>query len=379
MVINGAHSYPAKVISGVPQGTVLGPILFLVYINDLHQCIHHSLISHFADDTRILKAISTSEDVSLLQQDLNETISWSNRNHMILHEDKFELMCHTTSKCNLSQQLPFSNQYFEYTTPNGVNIQHSDIIKDLGIRITPNLSWSPQINTLADSARRLISWVLSVFQDRSEETMMCLYRSLIKSRLEYCSALWNPSKMEDIITLESVQRLFTSKISGLSDYTYHQRLRKLKLISLQRRRERFIIIQMWKIINNVSPNDLEFTITNNPRRGIKVKVPSINTNASQRSQSLYDSSFGVMGPRLWNILPKKISLITNKTSFKTALSKYLERIPDEPPVDGYTRHNSLLEINRLNLQGGLTQPRDDPASTQDAEDDEDDLVQIQQR
>ena len=204
VVINGAHSYPAKVISGVPQGTVLGPILFLVYINDLHQCIHHSLISHFADDTRILKAISTSEDVSLLQQDLNETISWSNRNHMILHEDKFELMCHTTSKCNLSQQLPFSNQYFEYTTPNGVNIQHSDIIKDLGIRITPNLSWSPQINTLADSARRLISWVLSVFQDRSEETMMCLYRSLIRSRLEYCSALWNPSKMEDIITLESV-------------------------------------------------------------------------------------------------------------------------------------------------------------------------------
>ena len=356
VVINGAHSYPAKVISGVPQGTVLGPILFLVYINDLHQCIHHSLISHFADDTRILKAISTSEDVSLLQQDLNETISWSNRNHMILHEDKFELMCHTTSKCNLSQQLPFSNQYFEYTTPNGVNIQHSDIIKDLGIRITPNLSWSPQINMLADSARRLISWVLSVFQDRSEETMMCLYRSLIRSRLEYCSALWNPSKMEDIITLESVQRLFTSKISGLSDYTYHQRLRKLKLISLQRRRERFIIIQMWKIINNVSPNDLEFTITNNPRRGIKVKVPSINTNASQRSQSLYDSSFGVMGPRLWNILPKKISLITNKTTFKTSLTKHLERIPDEPPVDGYTRHNSLLEIRlkpvRTRLQAG---------------------------
>ena len=379
VVINGAHSYPAKVISGVPQGTVLGPILFLVYINDLHQCIHHSLISHFADDTRILKAISTSEDVSLLQQDLNETISWSNRNHMILHEDKFELMCHTTSKCNLSQQLPFSNQYFEYTTPNGVNIQHSDIIKDLGIRITPNLSWSPQINTLADSARRLISWVLSVFQDRSEETMMCLYRSLIRSRLEYCSALWNPSKMEDIITLESVQRLYTSKISGLSEYTYHQRLRKLKLLSLQRRRERFIIIQMWKIINNISPNDLEFTITNNPRRGIKVKVPSMNTSASQRSQSLYDSSFGVMGPRLWNILPKKISLITNKNSFKTSLSKYLERIPDEPPVDGYTRHNSLLEINRLNLQGGLTQPRDDPASIEDAEDDEDDLVQIQQR
>ena len=277
------------------------------------------------------------------------------------------------------QQLPFSNEYFEYTTPNGTNIERSDIIKDLGIRITPNISWSPQINMMADTARRLISWILSVFHDRSEETMMCLYKSLVRSRLEYCSPLWHPSKMEDIITLESVQRLFTSKISGLSDFSYHDRLQILKIMSLQRRRERFIIIQMWKIINKLSPNDLDFTVTNNPRRGIKVKVPPINKSASQRSQSLYDSSFGVIGPRLWNILPRKLSLITIKTSFKTALGRFLERIPDEPPVDGFTRRNSLLEINRLNLLGGLTQPRDDPATMQDAEDEEDDLQLLQQR
>jgi ribonuclease P/MRP protein subunit RPP40 len=84
VVINGTHSYPTNVKSGVPQGTVLGPILFLVYINDLHQCINHSIISHFADDTRILKAIGLSSDVPLLQQDLNETISWSNKNKMVL-------------------------------------------------------------------------------------------------------------------------------------------------------------------------------------------------------------------------------------------------------------------------------------------------------
>ena len=373
VVINGAHSYPAKVKSGVPQGTVLGPILFLVYINDLHQCINHSLISHFADDTRILKAITTAEDVSLLQQDLNETITWSNRNHMILHEDKFELICHTTSKCNLMQQLPFSNQLFEYTTPSGTDIKHSDLVNDLGIKITPSINWSPHINILTEKARQLISWVLSVFEDRSEETMMCLYKSLIRSRLEYCSPLWHPSKMEDIVTLESVQRLFTSKVAGLADYSYYERLQTLKIMSLQRRRERFIIIQIWKVINGISPNDLEFQVTNNPRRGIKVKVPPINTNASQRSRSMYDSSYGVVGPRLWNTLPRKISLITNKTTFKTALTRYLESIPDEPPVDGYTRHNSLLEINRLNLQGGRTQP----SSTQDAVDDDDDLQLLQ--
>ena len=377
VVINGAHSYPAKVKSGVPQGTVLGPILFLVYINDLHQCINHSLISHFADDTRILKAITTADDVSLLQQDLNYTIAWSNRNHMILHEDKFELICHTISKSNIMQQLPFSNQLFEYTTPSGTDIQHSDLVNDLGIKITPSINWSPHINQLADKARQLISWVLSVFKDRSEETMMCLYISLIRSRLEYCSALWHPSRMEDIITLESVQRLFTSKIAGLSELSYHERLRILKIMSLQRRRERFIIIQVWKVLNEVSPNDLNFEVINSSRRGIKVKVPAINTRASQRSRSLYDTSFGVIGPRLWNTLPRKISLITNKTSFKTALTKHLESIPDEPPVDGYTRHNSLLDINRLNLLGGRPQPND--ASTLDTMDGSDDLQLLQQQ
>ena len=377
VVINGSHSYAAKVKSGVPQGTVLGPILFLVYINDLHHCINHSLVSHFADDTRILKAITTSSDVSLLQQDLNETITWSNHNHMILHEDKFELLCHTINKNNTMQLLPFSNQFYQYSTPNGTEILPSSLVNDLGIKITPDINWSPHINIIADNARRLISWVLSVFKDRSEETMMCLYKSLIRSRLEYSSPLWHPSKMEDIITLESVQRQFTSKISEVGDHSYHDRLKILKIMSLQRRRERFIIIQVWKVINGISPNDLQFELMNSARRGIKVKVPPINTNASQRARSLYDSSFGVVGPRLWNTLPRKISLISTKTTFKTALTRYLETIPDEPPVDGYTRHNSLLELNRLHLQGGRTLPNAAPASAWDAEDDDDDLQLLQ--
>ena len=221
------------------------------------------------------------------------------------------------------------------------------------------------------------SWTLSVFKDRSKETMTTLYKSLIRSRLEYCSPLWHPSKMEDIVTLESVQRLFTSKISGLSDYSYHKRLKILNIQSLQRRRERFIIIQVWKVINNISPNDLNFQIVTSERRGIKVKVPPINTRASQRSRSLYDSSFGVVGPRLWNTLPRKISLIKNKTTFKTALSKYLEWIPDEPPVDGYTRRNSLLDINRLNLLGGRTLPNAGPTSVWDADEDDDGLQPAQ--
>ena len=354
VVVNGFQSNPADVKSGVPQGTVLGPILFLIYINDLHQCINHSLISHFADDTRILKAIKISSDVDLLQQDLKETVRWSHNNKMTLHQDKFELLCHTLHKSSTIQELPFSNQFFQYETSDGTPIIASDIVRDLGINVTPDLNWSPHINIIANNARQLISWVLSVFKDRSQTTMMCLYKSLIRSRLEYCSALWNPSKQEDIITLESVQRNFTSKIAGLSDYSYHDRLKILKIHSLQRRRERFIIISVWKIINNVAPNDLNLQVTKSDRRGIKVKVPPLHRESTQRSRSLYEQSFGVVGPKLWNTLPQHVSTITSKCSFKTALSNHISHIPDRPPVSGISSHNSLLDINRLqmSLSGG---------------------------
>ena len=349
VVVNGFKSNPAPVMSGVPQGTVLGPILFLIYINDLHQCINHSLVSHFADDTRILKAINISTDVALLQQDLLATVDWSQKNKMVLNPDKFELLNHTLRKSNTLQELPFYNQFQEYQTPDGTLITPTDIVTDLGINITPDLNWSPQINITAEKSRKLIAWVLSVFKDRSETTMMTLYKSLIRSRLEYCSALWNPSKQEDIITLESVQRNFTSRIAGLSDYSYHERLKRLNILSLQRRRERFIIITMWKILNNISPNDLNFKTTHSNRRGIKVKVPPLQKEASQRAQSLYEASFGVVGPKLWNTLPRYLTIITKKNTFKTNLSKYLATIPDRPPVDGISSHNSLLDINRLQV------------------------------
>ena len=175
---------------------------------------------------------------------------------MVLHTDKFELLCHTIRKNNALQALPFTSQFFEYTTPDGITISQSELVRDLGIHINPSINWSPHINIIVNKARQLTAWVLSVFHDRSEETMMCLFTSIIRSRLEYLSPLWNPSKQEDIKCIESVQRLFTSKVEGLQDFTYHERLRILGLMSLQRRRERFIIITMFKIINNIIPNEL---------------------------------------------------------------------------------------------------------------------------
>ena len=116
VVVEGHHSLPSPVISGVPQGTVLGPILFLIYINDLEATIEDSSVSSFADDTRISRQIELTQDTEKLQCDLNNVIEWSRSNNMELHEQKFEFLSYRLpANTTLCEALPFQND--ATTTP----------------------------------------------------------------------------------------------------------------------------------------------------------------------------------------------------------------------------------------------------------------------
>ena len=182
VIVDGKHSRPMPVISGVPQGTVLGPILFLLYVNDLDQYVKDSKLSSFADDTRIGRKISTLNDCNLLQEDLNRIIRWSEENNMKLHENKFELVCYRTpASKSLSEELPFMSDITNYTTPNGSVIERSSLVRDLGVNMSDDYSWTPHINIMVDKARQMASWVLGVFKDRTTPVMLQLYKSLIRS------------------------------------------------------------------------------------------------------------------------------------------------------------------------------------------------------
>ena len=172
------------------------------------------MTSSFANDTHIKKAISSVQDTVLLQENLNNAIDWSDRNNMLLHQKKFELVTHLAGQRNNLQELPFQNEYSEYYTADGSVISPQPAVKDLGVTITSDLSWSTHISNIAESARKISSWILSVFADRSEQTIMPLYKTLVRSRLEYNSPLWNPTKIEDIKHLEGVQRTVTARIRG---------------------------------------------------------------------------------------------------------------------------------------------------------------------
>ena len=152
--------------------------------------------------------------------------------------------------------------------------------------VSSNMSWTAQIKNMADKARQKGSWVLTVFYNRSPTIMLTLYKSMVRSLLEYCCPLWDPHKVSDIQELEGVQRAFTARIAGSQDLDYWERLKKLSLMSLQRRRERFILLHMWKILNGSVSNDVEIEFVSRPRTGIKALVPSLRAGVTAFHQSL---------------------------------------------------------------------------------------------
>ena len=131
-------------ISGLPQGTVLGPILFLIYMNDLELAIQDSSTSSFADDTRISREIQLTEDTEILQSDLNNVIDWSTANNMELHEKKFKSLSYRLpANIKRGEQLPFQNDLTTYTTPSGIEIEMKGLVQGLGVSLTDNFTWIP--------------------------------------------------------------------------------------------------------------------------------------------------------------------------------------------------------------------------------------------
>ena len=327
--------------------------IFLIYIDDLNNCLKGSSSGSFADDTRLSKSIACCSDVLILQQDLLNVIKWAKSNNMALHEDKFELLSYRTPRSKLLQELPMTAEWEQYTTSSGQDILPSNKVIDLGVHLSPDIRWATQVSEAVQSANKMANWVISVFTDRSKVVMLTLFKTMVRSRLEYSCPVWNPSLMADIKKLESSQRACTRHISGCYGLSYWQRLKFLDLMSLQRRRERYAIIHVWKIITGLAPNDINIESNEHIRLGVRCRVPPLPKRAPAYAKSIYDSSFAVTGPKLWNILPRSVTCAPSLESFKSRLTSHIMgSYPDQPPVPGYTspNSNSLLDWSTGCLQ-----------------------------
>ena len=267
---------------------------------------------------------------------------------MALNEDKFELLSHLHNLNSTMLEFPFAIMNLAYTLSNAKILYPFDEIKDLGVQVTHDLSWLTHICDIASKRRSMAAWVLSAFKTRNKTAMLTLYKALVRSLMEYCCILWNPTSVTQIQQIESVQRTFTSKINGIQHLNYWDRLKYLGIMSLQRRRDRYIIIHMWKILNGKCPNDNHIEFRPLCRFGRPAVLPSLTKGSSVRNQALYDNSFSVVGPQLWNILPRALHSITNLDEFKVKLLDFLRLFPDTPPVVGYTpsNSNSLLDWSK---------------------------------
>ena len=184
---------------------------------------------------------------------------------------------------------------------------------------------------------------------------------LVLCKLDYCSQLWCPTNTGDIQALETVQRSLLQKLSGMSKMSYWDQLSHLKQYSLERRRERYRIIYIWRILEGHVPNLVssdgnseKVTAKWHKRRGRECIVPRVNRNAPQRIQTLIYASLPIRGQQLFNILPARIRNMTGCSvdCFKRKLDGYLKTVPDEPQILGYTAQrraetNSLIDMARF--------------------------------
>ena len=366
---NREKSRRSMVTSGVPQGSVLGPLLFLVLISDIDENALHAFLSSFADDTRAAGPVSDMSDHSKLQKDLDSVYKWSIDNNMMFNNDKFEHVPY-----GYNEQL----KSIPYKAADGENIPMSNTVKDLGIQMSSDASFKVHIQTISSSAAKMANWVLRTFITREESVMLFLWKQLILSRTEVCCPLWSPMNIGNIQILESVQKTFTKKIGGVEGLDYWQRLSHLQLYSLQRRRERYDIMYVWKIIEGKVPNissqsNRQIQTYHHVRHGRLCVVPEPSRAAKMHIKTLVNNSFVVRALKLFNAVPKYIRKITDcdVAAFKKELDVYIRSLPDEPALPGYPatmESNSLLHVIPYVQRQRFQMPRIFSSPPRDAKD-----------
>ena len=346
VIVNSTKSSPSLVTSGVPQGSVLGPLLFLILINDIDQGISAN-VSLFADDTRILSEISSENCVENFQQELEKLYQWEENNNMKFNGGKFELIRFGSNK-----EIKEDTLYF--TPKHESIIEEKESLRDLGIIISNDMTFSKHVEKVSSKVCQKAGWILRTFKCRKTFFLKLLFKSLLQPHIDYCSQLYFPAKQNDMEKIENLQKNFFNKIPEVQHLNYWEKLKFLKMNSQERRMERYRILYVWKILEKKAMNcGLESYI--NDRRGRLCRIPQLNLHSRTSVQSLREASFQVHGPRLFNKLPKNIRNLTNCSvdDFKSKLDQFLENIPDEPRVSNLVptassqvtarASNSLLE------------------------------------
>ena len=301
--INGKASIWGDVLSGVPQGSVLGPLLFLIYINDIDDSIISKLWK-FADDTKICHNIKSERDVEILRNDLKQLYKWSEDWQMLFNLDKCVVIHFGTKNEKHTYEL------------GGQNLKNVEQERDLGIIVHSSGKTSEQCNMAASKANQILGMIKRNIKWKDKNSIIKLYKALVRPKLEYCIQAWCPQLKKDQEVLEKVQRRATKMIDGFRHKTYEERLSETGLTTLVQRRKRGDLIETFKLIKGITHVDYTnfFTINENMGRGHMYKFVKnrsrLNVRAHFFSQRVVND---------WNKLPTNVVNADTVNSFKNRL------------------------------------------------------------
>ena len=309
VIVNGERSLDSRVISGVPQGSVLGPLLFLCYINDITSGIS-SAIKLYADDVLIYRVVNCTDDCKMLQRDLDTLQTWAHKWNMSFNSAKCEFLQVSNKQSILS---------FPYTIQN-TSIREVTQAKYLGVTLNNKLTWSNHISNITNKANSVYGFLRRNFSNCTTKIKGELYKSMVRPILEYACNVWCPHYNKDIQLIEAVQR--RAARFCMNCYSRYESvtsmLEKLKWPTLTDRRDDLKLVMLYKIIYGYvhvqQTLPLTYSSFNSVTRGHHKKILQPPTRTD-----IYKYSFFPSAIRLWNNLPESLSTVKTIDEFKNLL------------------------------------------------------------
>ena len=307
--VKDSFSEWSPVASGVPQGSCLGPVLFVVYINDLPNVVQ-SLCELYADDTKVFSRVDKDEPITQLQSDLDSLVAWADTWQLRFNADK----CHVL-------HLGHNNPHHMYCmkkhdSDDVVSLEASEVEKDLGVLVDNKLKFSGHIQGQVNKANRLVGLIRRSYTFLDKDSFKMLFVALVRPHLEFGNVAWSPGQRGDKNLIESVLRRASKNVPCLKELTYEQRLKKLNLPSMEYRRIRGDLIEVYKYTHGFySVNqDLLQLDTSGVTRGHQFKL------YKQRcSLSLRQNFFTFRVVDRWNALPSSVVDSPSLQAFKNGL------------------------------------------------------------
>ena len=313
VIIDGMSSHWKHVTSGVPQGSLIGPILFLIYINDISSDLSpDTILPLYADDAKCCRVISSQSDSDILKEDLRSISNWSDIWNMKFNLKKCKHLC-ITKKRN-----PIMTTY--QLGSNEISLSKEE--KDLGIIITHNLAWRDHILTKVNTANKMLRLIKRTCGNRPHpKVFLSLYIHLVRPHLEYACEVWSPHQAYLVDIIEGVQRRATRVI--VKNKPYGERLKQLKLLTLASRRKYFDLIFLFKCNLGLCDINLSDYLEPSGNTSYNLRNTECSYKIKYARTNILKFSYFHRVIREWNDLPLNLRKTVSITNFKRDLKVHL--------------------------------------------------------